>query len=503
MAKKLERLLEEYLQLVERKYQATIMSKRKGILKLYSNRELEFSEFIIHTEKHTIFEQLVNETYKFKYSHYFEEKDSILDLSFDDLKRKIINYFRRSGCYYDIYINESVYSGSTLQKYVDALTRKEKEQYYFALMEYVGFAEHLMEFGQFRIQKFTADELDNMLNNKINKIFFTRSYLKMEQLKELEDYWFICLTKKSPVQGYRGHVWEIESGQDVTHTDIEFAQFPIEILPFIKILSLFDWQADSLKKIRREIDSIETSAIKFKIPFVFITDDDLLEPPKDAPDLSMLKTEQFTTWDNNKEDINVYEVPERNIILNKERTDYFINFINETNRLYSSIRIDENGWQFLNLSLDFFIKGFFSNGLEQLLWNIISIEALLGGENGGYEWKNKDGDLKKEGLTEKLSRRIALILANEPEHQKGIKREFKELYDFRCDLVHGNRFEKKVLIKHLLNTINISRKTILWFIYALNEIQNVLSEEKKEPRESILDKIDINMIKDFPIMPYI
>lgn len=511
METKLEQLLEEYLHLVESKYKETLILKRKGILKLYSNKENEFNELVNHMEKQFIFVELINETYKFlDYGHYFEKKGSIIDLSFDDLRRKIINYFRRSGCYYSIYTNEFDYCDYTSQKYIDALTRKEKNQYYLAPMEYVGFAEHLMDFGQFKIQKYTAGELDVILNNKINKIFFQRAYLKLEQLKELEDYWFIYFTKKSPLHGYRGHALKIESDQNVTHTDIEFVQFPTEILPFIKILSIFDWQADWVKKIKREIDSIETSAIKYKIPFVFVIDDDLLETPKDAPELSILNTEIVTfteainIWDNNEQDIiedikiHVDEVPERNIIFDKSETNSFKIFINRINKDYSSIRISHNSWDFIELSLNFFIKGFFSNGLEQLLWYITSIESLLGGKEGGLERKGKNGISKSEGIEERLSRRISLILGKGSKHKKEIRESFKELYKFRCDLVHGNKFGEKALIQHLITVRDLSRKTIIWFINNLKQIQDKIDSGETNRilnREDILSSIDLNLIR--------
>lgn len=497
MIEKLEKALEAYLHLLEVKYQEIRMLKEKGIFKIYSNRELEFSELVKHIENQSIFEQLISETYRFIYGHYFEEKKSIIDFSFSDMESKVTNYFRKSGCYYNIYTNEFVYSHSTLQNYKDAFTRKEKKQYFLAPIEYVSFAENLMDFGQFKIRNFTINELEEILNNKIKKIFYPRAYLKIEQLIELEDYWFIYLMKESPVYGYRGHVWEIESDQDVTHTDIEIANLPIEILPFIKILSLFDWQADWLKKNNRGIEFIETSAIKFRIPFVIAIDDYLLKPPKDAPDLSILKTETITNYDHINEDINVYEEPERNIFFNKEQTSAFKEFLNEIVIVYSNIRIHQNGWQFLDLSLDFFIKGFFANGLEQLLWYVTSIEALLGGKDGGYEIKGRNGTLKSEGLTDKLARRISIILGEEDTHRKEIKKTFKELYDFRCNLVHGNMFEKKALISQLITIRDLSRRTILWFINNLKKIQDQIDiEETKEipTREDIITKIDLNLI---------
>ena len=63
-----------------------------------------------------------------------------------------------------------------------------------------------------------------------------------------------------------------------------------------------------------------------------------------------------------------------------------------------------------------FIKAFFSQGMEQLLWHISTIEALLGE--------------KAEGLTNRLARRSALIIAKEREDREIIRKKFKELYDF-------------------------------------------------------------------------
>lgn len=501
MIHKLEKVLEAYLHLVGVKYQEIRMLKKNGILKLYSNRELEFSELVKHIEKQPIFEQLINETYRFVYGNIFEEKMAVNDSSFEDMKDKITNYFRKSSCYYNIYTNEFFYSDSTLQKYLDALTRKEKKVYYLAPIEYISFSEHLMEFGQFKIIKLTANELEKLLNNKINKIFYPRAYLEMDQLKELEEYWLIYLTKESPVHEDRGWERESEIYQDFTHMDIEipkeFENLPIEIWLFIKILSLFDWQAD-LGKSDRASDFIETSTIKFRIPFAIEMDDYLIEPPKNAPDYSILKTETITNYDHIKKDMNVYEEPERNIILNKEQTSSFKEFINEIVRVYSNIRIHQNGWQFLDLSLDFFIKGFFANGLEQLLWFVTSIEALLGGKDGGLERLERNGVLKSEGLTEKLARRISIILGKEETHQTEIRRTFEELYDFRCHLVHGNMFEKKALISNLIKIRDLSRETILWFINNLKKIQDQIDIGETiiiPNREDILTKIDLKLIK--------
>ena len=89
--------------------------------------------------------------------------------------------------------------------------------------------------------------------------------------------------------------------------------------------------------------------------------------------------------------------------------------------------------------MGYFVKAFFTDsfekGLEQLLWNITALEALLGEKN--------------DDLTESLARRISTILGTTKKEKKKIKKQFKELYNFRCALVHGIHFKEEIYIGHL------------------------------------------------------
>ena len=91
-----------------------------------------------------------------------------------------------------------------------------------------------------------------------------------------------------------------------------------------------------------------------------------------------------------------------------------------------------------------------------------------------------------------------MILGKEKTHQTEIRKTFEELYDFRCHLVHGNMFEKKALISHLITIRDLSIKTILWFINNLKNIQDQIDTGESiiiPNREDILTKIDLNLIK--------
>ena len=59
----------------------------------------------------------------------------------------------------------------------------------------------------------------------------------------------------------------------------------------------------------------------------------------------------------------------------------------------------------------------------------IGLEALLGDKNGGGQ----------KSLTDKLADRCAYLLGKTPSERKGFADKFKDLYDLRCELVHGVR----------------------------------------------------------------
>lgn len=95
---------------------------------------------------------------------------------------------------------------------------------------------------------------------------------------------------------------------------------------------------------------------------------------------------------------------------------------------------------------------------------------------------------KADGLTQRLARRTALILSKTREKREKIRKQFKEVYNFRSNLVHGNPFStkknKSIYVGHLNNARNIARKSILWFISFIDEH----SPKNHKSKNSIIQK---------------
>jgi hypothetical protein len=472
MNPKLLKVFEDYIDLLRYKYTNTI---------LRDNSEKDLITLINGVETDKLFHNLINETrYTFSGFQPNEDGGNLLDFNKIEWLNRVRNFFRRSNIYHNIYLRNKIDVGLAFKIYIDAFQRTEINESYFAPLEYIDFAKNYIDFGQFQIRKFGIKELDELFQNRLNKIFYPSAFIDAEQI---EEYWFICASKSIPAPKIGVIHFEQAEWMDICHVDIEYANYPEEIMPFLKSLSLFDWGADWLKESlkTKEIKDIEVGWFRFHIPFIYTINDDLLDSPNHAPNLSLLPKEEY--FDESIQDVCLRRPSF--IYLDNEKTNKFKEFIAHINNLLLSIRTEENNWQFFDIAINFFIKAFFSNGIEQLLWHITSIESLLG---------------QVDKSTDNIANRMALILGRNNKEKIIIKNKFKGkkgLYDFRCRLVHGKTFKSKAYINHLWEARSLSRRIILWFIHYLSRIQDQVIQqndaEKIPTREDILLLIDLDL----------
>lgn len=472
MKSKLQKVFKDYIDLLIHQWTNPIS---------IDNTEIDLKSQVNELETNQLFHNLIIETrYTFSGFQHKKDRGNIIDIYKGEWKNRVRNFFRRSNIYYDICLRNNIDIDVLFNTYIDAFQRTEINEFYLAPLEYVNFAKDSMEFGQFQIKKFTINDLNDILQNRINKIFYPSAFIDAEQI---EEYWFLCASKSIPAPKIGVIYLEQAEGMDICHVDIEYANYPEEIMPFLKSLSLFDWGADWLKESlkTKEIKDIEVGWFRFHIPFIYTINDDLLDSPNHAPNLSLLPKEDY--FDESIQDVCLRRPSF--IYLDNEKTNKFKEFIAHINNLLLSIRTEQNNWQFFDIAINFFIKAFFSNGIDQLLWHITSIESLLG---------------QVDKSTDNIANRMALILGRNDKEKIIIKNKFKGkkgLYDFRCRLVHGKTFKEKAYINHLWEARSLSRRIILWFIHYLSRIQDQVIQQKdaeKIPtREDILLLIDLDL----------
>lgn len=128
------------------------------------------------------------------------------------------------------------------------------------------------------------------------------------------------------------------------------------------------------------------------------------------------------------------------------------------------------------------VKGFFSKGLEQLLWRHITVLDALFGED-------------TPGITKRLAHRTAAVLARSEEERRKTIKTFRQLYEFRSRLVHGDKFGDQVWEAHLRVARDMARRSLLWFINLANKfpLKSHNATDRTIPtREELLTLVDIS-----------
>ena len=215
----------------------------------------------------------------------------------------------------------------------------------------------------------------------------------------------------------------------------------------LQTLALVDWQPDwSRKEDKKRLAEWE-GWLGFQIPFLLQHSDHLLERPQLAPNLSLLDREPDSNPLTGEEE---GERPSHWISFYGKDSQQFVANVQRLDQLLLAIEPAMHTWHFLRRAFDFLVKGFFSSGLEQLLWHMTVLEALFGED--------------QPGIAKRLRRRIGVVLSNTESERKELGKLFDELYEFRSRLVHGDDFQKQVWAGHLREARNMARRCLLWFL---------------------------------------
>lgn len=414
----------------------------RGPVRLMSHPGREVRDAVAVLEDEKVFEQLVAAT-----RQTFNPKPSRRDESM--WRHSVQSFFRRSGFYLDAAAGQAPPIDVVLAQYIDAFESEQRRVTYLAPVEHVYFAKTQLDFGSFAIRRFSLGELATLLETRINRVFYEWA---LTEVRPLDDYWYISLTKTLK----RGHPDEIRVNladiEKVLPTFTRFPQLEEALLPLV----CFRWQADLW---RNEPTKDQEDWHGFRIPFLIVVDEDLLQPPRSRPDIASLDREpDFDSSTGEEKDT------DRPVIwthLDAQETNGCEAFVRAIADQLSLLALapQSGDSQFFERARSYLLKGFFADGLEQLLWHMTTVDALLGED--------------RPGATKRLARRVAAILGTTPEERNTFQTAFLELYHFRSRFVHGGPLEKKTLTKHLREAREIARTVLVWFVAFLTHVQHV------------------------------
>jgi hypothetical protein len=172
----------------------------------------------------------------------------------------------------------------------------------------------------------------------------------------LERYWFIAVETTEPHPLCADYSIEQELNPS---GPIEFSPYPQVLDKALRRFASFNWKWHHWGR-RWDLEDYGSFAFSPEIPLVIKVSDSPIIPPEEPPHLGRI------------------EVLPPFCCLNETRTLDFSRWMQHIDRLFEVVSLHHEQWPFIEVATGFLLKGFLTRGLESLLWNVASIEALLG-----------------------------------------------------------------------------------------------------------------------------
>lgn len=395
---------------------------------------------------------------------------------------RLQNYFMRSGFYLDITKGKSINIDAFFEGLWAAFNKGNVKKTIIRPINFVHFPVEVIDLGAFKIQKLSKGELDSLLEQKVCTIFYPHAVI---DTKKLSLFWLIVEESVAPKDNEKLNVFEL--GFTFEDSFKVKRELPARIH---QLLSLFEWEDDSS---RPTPDNEETDfwLILLDLPFEHTTSNNLIDCPNASPDLSGLVTRPYYTPDGEETD---EEYPDFHFYLTDTQVDKLREVVGVAHGFIKDIDLKKCGWEFLEIAMGSLAKAFLSDGIEQLLWNVVALEALIG---------------DKKETTQTILRRTSLIHGGgDVKKIEDIRKEIKKIYELRSSLVHGGtKFGDGKKAKdffyryHLRIARDYARKTLLWFILYLSYMHEELKKNKiplsEYPNQELLLQLLDYQIKSF------
>ena len=435
------------------------------------NRGLQIRGIVERSESTGLFTRLVKET-----QYQFSNRPGYVRDG-HNWRIRVQNVLRRSRIYASAITNEGS-PEEHFQSFVSVFSAKEIITNFLAPLEFVQFSKNVpLEFGSFRVKKFSVQELATILENDTRIIFYPDSTV---DIRLLSNYWWLVVSERSQLSDLnRIPGIELIERQPVERT---YSDFPSGIFDALQPLVLYDWTWElTSRKGRRDIDRylLEKQTDRwfgFDMPFLIQSGGSLIYPPTQMPDVSCLNLEPFLDSDGEE----VGQSPVGMFYMDTTETRSFSRIVVEFQHQLSKIRSQTGRWKFIDVTVSHLVKAFFSHDLDQFFWHIVAIESLLGEDT--------------KALTEMLARRCGMVLGASKKDRQEISLSFKKLYTLRSDLVHGNtKLRNHPHEGYLAVARYIARDIAVWFLQFLSFLSEDLPEDdgRNPNREDLLSTLEM------------
>lgn len=287
------------------------------------------------------------------------------------------------------------------------------------------------QFGDARMGRFTAAELETLFDAPRLERCYPSTRLDTQRLSQF--HWMI-VEEDISVRGESGNrqfSWlDSPFGKDLGEIVPHSGRFPAAVERALFFLLLAPWE-----------DWAQTTEVDwrgFRLPWIYIVDDDLCEFPSPPPPPERLSWEP--RW--HQVDHDEWEEHECPVSLQIwADAEGVRQALDARWALLQATRIQPS--ELFSTPVEhFLVRAFLSDGIDEVMAHLIMIEAAFGSEADHRRKLRLKGDSNDESPTRRVAARLSAAI-----DKPGAAKEYLDLYDMRCTYVHG-RPEGRIISTH-------------------------------------------------------
>ena len=371
------------------------------------------------------------------------------DLRDDFAASALENFFKRSHFYTDIHDGKNLNLDELFESFWALIPTRRIKTTWLRPMNECWFESRHLDFGLFKIQKFTKQELDGLIDRQTRAVFYP--YAGGLDTESVSECWHIVeetFTDRdlgSDLDSLMPHFSETGLDRKVPDRVIQFLALHYS---FAGVNFHGGWSMPPF------------------LPFTLTVDDDLFSSPASVPEHSELAAPQVIGDEDPLDEAEeVGAVRTYNCVEFGREEELRLKKIVENVQWVLKVTEVVEDWNFIDIALGYLGKAWVTHeGLDQLLWNVAVLDALLSEEDAG--------------VRQVMRPRIGNILGASDPEKKEIRKQFDELYAFRSDLVHGKKYTRKAQGGDLENAREMARQAVMWFIDYLLWVDEGLRHQK-------------------------
>jgi hypothetical protein len=270
-------------------------------------------------------------------------------------------------------------------------------------------------FGAARICRFSADDLGSMLGASRLKRWFPGDRI---DLTRLADFQWLVVEERAPLSG------EVEEravpgfffnpNEDFGRIDPHKERFPPPLMQAMFFLLTAPWED--------LVEHQEADWRAFQVPWSHTYDEDLFVRPQIPPSPDTLAWVEHFTEDGEGgtlEELRPLELPIRDDQGNAAE--------HLSDERWNGVQKAMSSPLFETPVVHFFVRAFLSDGIDEFLAHVTTIEAALGQLSD-----HKPADHKKIRSTRRVAHRVSALLSD-----RKFGDDYVKLFDIRSEFVHG------------------------------------------------------------------